>query len=177
MSHVSLTATELNDIDVFSTYTMPVLKPFFLTCFLASLLLNATSTWAQKSAETVAVNPVVGVLVVEALIVTNAYMASQSPAGYGALLTLLSPMGASGSASDTTNYVAIGSAATIGLYNALELSDGSYSEGEIVKQNLIAWHAFAASVWLSETLTGDTDTVAAIAPFHDGAMVAIHHSF
>lgn len=77
-------------------------------------------------------------------------MASESPEDYGALLTLLSLLGASSNVSDTTNYVGIGSAMSIGLYNAVEFKYGGYSKSEIFKRNMVGWHLFAVSIYLSE---------------------------
>ena len=122
-------------------------------------------------------NYLASILIFEGLFALNSYMASESPEGYGALLTLLSPLGTSSNVSDTTNYVGVGSAMSIGLYNVIELKDDSYSKSEIFKKNMVGWHLFAASIWLSEKLTGNKETVASITPLHDGAVLTINHRF
>ncbi len=48
---------------------------------------------------------ITGLFFTEGLLILNSHMASESPEGYGTLLTLLSPFGASSNSSDTTNYV------------------------------------------------------------------------
>lgn len=79
-------------------------------------------------------NYLASILIFEGLFALNSYMASESPEGYGALLTLLSPLGTSSNVSDTINYVGVGSAMSIGLYNVIELKDDSYSKSEIFKK-------------------------------------------
>lgn len=135
-------------------------------------------SWAEESPQDKKEpNYLAGFLLVEGLFALNSYMASESPEGYGALLTLLSPLGVSSNVSDTTNYVGIGGAMTLGLYNAVELKDESYSKSEIFKKNMVGWHLFTASIWLSEKFTGDKETVAYIAPLNDGTVLAINHRF
>lgn len=140
--------------------------------FILILIIYSMPSWAEESP-----NYVAGFFLGEGLFALNAYMASESPEGYGTLLTLLSPLGASSNVSDVTNYVGIGSAMSIGLYNAIELKDESYSKSEVFKKNLVGWHLFAASIWLSEKLTGNKETVAYIAPLNSGAILAINHRF
>lgn len=142
------------------------------------LFIFSMPSWAEESPQDKKEpNYLAGFLLVEGLFALNSYMASESPEGYGALLTLLSPLGVSSNVSDTTNYVGIGGAMTLGLYNAVELKDESYSKSEIFKKNMVGWHLFTASIWLSEKFTGDKETVAYIAPLNDGTVLAINHRF
>lgn len=144
--------------------------------FLIMLLLSTPSS-SEESTSNKEPNYVAGFLIAEGLFALNSYMASESPEGYGALLTLLPPLGASSHLSDTTNYVGIGGAMSLGLYNAIELKDESYSKSDIFKRNMVSWHLFAVSVWLSEKLTGNKETIAYIAPLNDGAVLAINYRF
>ena len=142
------------------------------------LFIFSMPSWAEESPQDKKEpNYLAGFLLVEGLFALNSYMASESPEGYGALLTLLSPLGVSSNVSDTTNYVGIGGAMTLGLYNAVELKDESYSKSEIFKKNMVGWHLFTASIWLSEKFTCDKETVAYIAPLNDGTVLAINHRF
>lgn len=120
---------------------------------------------------------ITGFFFAEGLLILNSYMASESPEGYGTLLTLLSPFGASSNASDTTNYVSIGGALSLGLYNAFELRNENYSRTEVFKRNMIGWHVFAASLLISKKLTDNKETIAYIAPLNDGAVLAINYNF
>lgn len=145
---------------------------FFLLVALSTPSLSEEGDSSEKEP-----NYVAGFLIAEGLVALNSYMASESPEGYGTLLSLLSPLGASSNVSETTNYVSIGSAVSLGLYNAIELKDESYSKSEVFKKNMVGWHLFAASIWLSEKLTGNKETIAYVAPLNGGAILGINHRF
>ena len=113
----------------------------------------------------------------EGAFVLSSYLASEYPQETGALITVLSPLGASPSATETTNYVAVGGMMTIGLYNAIELKDDSYSKSDVFKRNMIGWHVFATSLWLSEKITGQRKTITFLAPLNDGAVLTVNHRF
>jgi len=117
------------------------------------------------------------VLFIEGLFIGNAYLATVSPEVYGAILTLGAPLGGSSEVSDTTNLVNIGVASSLGLYNAMELNSDKYSKSDVFMKNMFGWHLFAVSSWLSEKLSGNKETVAYIAPYIDGAALAVNHRF
>ena len=122
-------------------------------------------------------NPVAAFLAAEGLFVVNAYMASESPEGYGAVLSLLSPLGASSNVSEMSNVVGVAGAFTLALYNTLELSEDHYSKQDIFEKNLIAWHVLVASMMLSEKISGNNNTRVGFLPLHDGALIVLNQRF
>ena len=125
----------------------------FIAFFLLGILF-VHPAFAEDGEEGKTINPLLAVALVEGLFAVNAGMATLSPEIYGVVLTLLSPLGASPMVSDATNWVAIGGAVSIGLYNAIELGREKYSKGDIFVKNMYAWHGFVALIFLAESVTG-----------------------
>jgi hypothetical protein len=124
-------------------------------------------------------NPALTFALAEGLFVVNSGLASASPEYYGIALTLISPLGMNEKASNITNGVIMGSAVSLGLYNAVELRKDNYSKSDVFARNMYVWHAFAAMVYLSELITGnkiESDKVAVV-PIEKGMGVAISVNF
>lgn len=94
--------------------------------------------------------------VMEGFVFLNAGLATADPEVYGTALAILSPLGMSSNSSKTTNYVGVSGAITLGLYNALELSDERYSSKDVFVSNLYGWHALAAITYITEELMGQS---------------------
>jgi hypothetical protein len=149
-----------------------------LRYFLFSLLFLSSSVSAETE-EKFELHPALGFLIVEGFIAINAAMASEAPEVYGSVLALLSPLGASSNVSETTNWVGIGSAATLGLYNAIELSDDKYSKNDIFMKNVYGWHALVLISGVTEWLTGEevsNDNVA-LFPVKNGLVISMNYEF
>ena len=142
------------------------------------LILFAPNILAEQK-EKFELHPVLTFAVLEGFVAINAAMASESPEAYGIALTLLSPLGSTNTVSTTTNWVGIGSAATLGLYNAIELSDDKYSKSDIFIKNVYGWHALALITAVTEWVTGEeieTDNVA-LFPLNDGLVLSMNYEF
>jgi len=147
----------------------------FVLVFLAVFASNVLAEPKEKFE----LHPVFYFAILEGFVAINSAMASESPEVYGSVLTLLSPLGATSSVSTTTNWVGIGSAASLGLYNAIELSDEKYSKHDIFIKNIYGWHAFALITAVTEWITGEkveTENVAVI-PVHQGVLVSLNYAF
>lgn len=147
----------------------------FIVVFLALFASNVLAEQEEKFE----IHPVLTFAILEGFVAINAAMASAEPVVYGSVLALLSPLGASNKVSTTTNWVGIGSAASLGLYNAIELSGDRYSKQEIFIKNIYGWHALALISGITEFLTGekiDTETLA-VMPIKKGVVVALNYEF
>jgi len=116
-------------------------------------------------------------LFMEGIIAVNSALAVPSPEVFGTALVLFSPLAMSEHNSKANNYVTLGGAVSLGLYNALELKESTYSDTEVFMRNMVGWHLAFASIWLSDKLIGDKQTSAYIAPRGDGFVLAIDHQF
>lgn len=148
------------------------MKLRFILVFLA---LFTSNVLAEE--EEFELHPALGFVLLEGLVAINSAMASEEPEAFGVALALLSPLGASNNVSETTNWAGIGSAFSLGLYNAIELSNEKYSKHDIFIRNVYGWHAFALVTGVTEYLTGEkiaSDNVAVI-PKHDGLLVSFNY--
>ena len=108
-------------------------------------------------------HPAWEVLIVEGLIVANSWMASQAPGAYGAGAALLFPLNGC-----NYSYCAdLIAAESIALYN-LTLDENETSKGEIFKNNMIAWHVFAATGLLFNYFIDDSDAKLGFQPIETG---------
>jgi len=115
----------------------------------------------------------------EGLFVLNSYIASLSPEGAGTLLTLVSPLAGMSEteSSAATRWVSFGSAAGIGLYNALELGEDKYSQSDVFKRNLIAWNLTGAAIYLTEKYTGKKQPSINISASGNSVLFTFHKLF
>lgn len=116
------------------------------------LLLSSSANAEEK------LGPVSKAFVIEGLFIANSWLASEDPNTYGGIAALLFPLAAGeGEGSTTTKWVGFLSAETIALYN-LDIDEDKKSKSEIFKENLIAWHVFAALVGFTGFIMGDFDS-------------------
>jgi|GEM_PF-3437731 len=149
--------------------------------FVLLILLMLSSSVAianeEEGSEEKKWGPVKTIAVAEGLILVNSYLASLSPEGVGTAMTLLSPLSISYDSSPAMNWVGVGSMASLGLYNALELSDSKYSERDVFKRNLVAWHLTAAALYLTEKYTGKKEPIVSFSATGDSVSLLFHKSF
>lgn len=94
-------------------------------------------------------------LIGEAVIGVNAYLASIAPHPYGTISALAFPLAAiNGRSSETARWVMLGSAEAIALYN-IRIDENKKSRSDIFKSNVIAWHAFLGISLTTAYFTGD----------------------
>ena len=123
-----------------------------------------------KRKEKEPLHPVLGVLLVEGLLISNAWMASEKPKEYGGFMMLFSPI--AGSSGDKfSDYVGLVGAEAIGLYN-LTIDKDKKTKSDIFKENLIGWHIVIGVGALTDYFTDDKkeDSKVYILPIKKGGV-------
>lgn len=113
----------------------------------------------------------------ESILILNSLSASYYPEVFGVFTTLISPLLLSG---DEHNYIkntGFTGAATIGLYNALELKKDKYTKNEIFKQNMIAFHVLFGALHILEGRYGQIPASFSLQPFSGGFAIGYNLEF
>lgn len=108
----------------------------------------------REDAEQKSWHPIAAAALIEGVLISNAWMASENPHVYGTVGALLFPIGAAEADSDEEFWVALTATESIAVYNLAVVPD-EYSKSEIFKNNLIAWHAALGVMGLTHWLLGD----------------------
>ena len=154
-----------------------MLKNIFLVGILCFISVSTYSEEAKKDEK----EPkyIFGLVVFEALIGVNAWMASESPSVYGGAAALLFPLaGGSENTGKITYWSGLVAAESLAVYN-LSLNEDEYTKSEIFKNNMIAWHVFAGVVvaaGLVENKFFNKDTVTFI-PDRNGGHIAFSYKY
>ncbi len=98
------------------------------------------------------------ILFVESTFLFNAWLASENPNTYGEVLAVLAPLATiNANTSETTRWAGLIAGESIAAYN-IGLDANKESRDDIFKNNVIAWHLFAATVGISGYISGDFDS-------------------
>ena len=150
----------------------------FVVAMANALPAIASGETDQTDAPKKELTPLARFALIEGLCILNAALAVPSPEIYGILLTVFSPLGAE-NANPATAAVGMGGAASLGLYNAIELRKSRYSGKDVFVRNLVAWNLLLGGLYLTERLTGRSseDGPIAIALSPDGFAVSAFYRF
>jgi hypothetical protein len=117
-------------------------------------------------------HPIWGLLIMEGFLVTNAWMASEDPSGYGGFLALVAPI--SGCEFYCSGLIA---AESIAIYN-MSIDENKNSKSEIFKNNMIAWHVFAAVGGVASYFIDDEDIKLSFKPsMNSGGNLVFNYRF
>lgn len=168
-------------ISIARNFTMTT-SPFRVSLGIVVSMLT-WDAWAEDPEKTSFVQTVPGMVFVgEVLALVNAGMATLDPQVYGIAGALLFPVAAvEGSASPPTRWVSLGAAEGLAVYNIAALDTDEDSDKKIFLGNMVAWHAFAAVVFITASLAGDLEDKKEVAvqyqPLRDGGMLRVAYAF
>ena len=114
----------------------------------------------------------------ELLLIVNAAMASYEPSLFGGLMLFLAPYGAA-TAKDTTTqtkWTLFVAGEGIAAYN-IYAGENHFSQAEIFRDNIIAWHLYILSSYISEEIFSDDNKFFGILPHEDGAKIFVSYKF
>ena len=161
-----------------------------LVIFLALLVFPTASVQSREPAEDARERSAIlntpgeialGVLIIEALAVVNAGLATASPEIYGGAALLLSPFVpfAGEHVYPSTRWVGAASLAGIGIYNLAVLSDDDeYSQQDVFVHNVVAWNLAFIGMGIAEILSSKSSRHSfGVTPLDGGLLLAYRHNF
>lgn len=116
------------------------------------------------------------IAVIEGVVATNAWLASDSPQTYGVAAALLFPLGAINAANDRQFWTSILMAESIAFYN-LSLDEDELSDDDVFRNNMIAWHLIMAGLVVTEWIATDKAPSLLMQPLSDGAKLTYEFRF
>ena len=116
-------------------------------------------------------------LEVQAILSMNSLIAANYPEEFGILFTLISPFSGATEKDEVIAFSAVGGAASIGLYNAVELRKSEYSKSDIFKRNMILLNAWYGALYLLDLNRKDSQNSFDIYPEGDGLVLGFSHEF
>ncbi len=116
-------------------------------------------------------------LEVEAILSINSLIAANYPEEFGVFFTLISPFTGATEQDEVIAFTAIGGAASIGLYNAVELRKEEYSKSDIFKRNMILLNAWYGTLYLLDLNRKDSPNSFNLSPANDGLVLGFNHEF
>ena len=139
----------------------------FLICFFAN----------QVKAERLMQDKDDNLLFMEALLVTNSAISAYYPEEFGVLSVLLSPLYGTYDEPPAITYTAVGGMASIGLYNAVELKNESYSKTDIFLRNMVLLNLWYGALYVLDENYHRRNVALNILPFQDGLAFNFKHEF
>jgi hypothetical protein len=113
----------------------------------------------------------------ESLFIGNAIIAAYYPEEFGVLNILLSPLYGTYDEPPVISYTAVGGMASIGLYNAVELKNESYSKADVFLRNMVMFHLWYGVLYVLDESYHEGETALNILPYEDGLAFNFKHEF